>query len=224
MACHLSTLNMSNPADPAWIEAVLFDLGGVIVTSPFQAFADYERAHGLPEGFLRSLNASNPDQNAWALLERNEVSFEEFCELFEDEALASGTTISARDLMAMIRGDIQPEMVQAVRRCGERLRTALVTNNFITAGASNPDYRYWDLLSLFDVVIESSKVGVRKPDPRFYELSCERLGIHPSQAVLLDDLGINLKPARAMGMTTIKVTEPRTAIAELETVLGFALT
>ena len=76
---------------------------------------------------------------------------------------------------------------------------------------------------LFDVVVESSKAGCRKPDPRFYEIACEELGIEPSQAVFLDDLGINLKPARAMGMTTIKVTDPGEALRELEAVVGMVL-
>ena len=78
-------------------------------------------------------------------------------------------------------------------------------------------------MSLFDVVLESSKIGVRKPEPRIYELACEALEVEPADCVFLDDLGINLKPARAMGMTTIKVVEPGDALAELEQVVGFPL-
>jgi putative hydrolase of the HAD superfamily len=202
------------------IRAALFDFGGVILTSPFEAFLRYERDRGLPEGFLRRLNATNPDTNAWARLERSEVSFEEFCRLYEGEAREAGGEIDAREVMALLSGDVRPEMVEAVRRCKERLKTALLTNNFVS-GDERPDLG--EVLALFDVVVESSKAGVRKPDAEFYELACTELGIEPHEAVFLDDLGINLKPARALGMTTIKVDDPSAAIAELEQVVGFPL-
>ena len=80
-----------------------------------------------------------------------------------------------------------------------------------------------EIHELFDEIIESSVVGVRKPEPRFYEIACERLGVDPSECVFLDDLGINLKPARAMGMQTIKVVDPDVALAELETIVGISL-
>jgi putative hydrolase of the HAD superfamily len=207
--------------------AVLWDFGGVILSSPFDAFARYEEQHGLPAGLIRSLNATNPDTNAWARLERSEVDFDQFCELFEGEAAAVGHTVDARTVMALLSGEIRPEMVEALRRCKHAgLMTGCLTNNFVTfddfpaeARAAGRD----DVLQLFDVIIESSKVGVRKPDPRFYELACEALGITPSDAVYLDDLGINLKPARAMGMTTIKVEDPARALDELEQAVGFSL-
>jgi putative hydrolase of the HAD superfamily len=194
----------------------------VILTSPFDAFARYERDNGLPEGFLRALNARNPDDNAWARLERSEVDMAGFCELFEAEAFDAGHRIVGADVLALLSGELRPEMVEAVRRCAERLRTGLLTNNFAAMPADD-DHPIADVLTLFDVIVESSRVGVRKPDPRFYEHACELLGIAPDEAVFLDDLGINLKPARAMGMTTIKVDDPADAIAELETVVGFAL-
>jgi putative hydrolase of the HAD superfamily len=209
------------------IRAVLFDVGGVIFSSPFDAFARYEREHDLPVDFIRQLNATNPDTNAWSQLERSAVSFDEFCDLFEAEAKAGGHELAARDVLALLSGDIRPEMLEAVRRCGERLKTAMLTNNFVpdvpahVAGA--PSGAMATLAQLFDVVIESSKVGVRKPDPRFYEMACEMLDIEPAEAVFLDDLGINLKPAKAMGMTTIKVVDPAQAITDLEGVVGFPL-
>jgi putative hydrolase of the HAD superfamily len=202
------------------IRAALFDVGGVIITSPFDAFSRYEADHGLPDGFIRKLNSTNPDTNAWAHLERGDVSFDEFCELFESEARSAGGELSARHVMELLSGEMRPAMLEAVRRCHDRLKTAMVTNNW---RAEDEGGRLDSLLPLFDVVIESSKAGVRKPDPRFYELTCEQLGIEPSEAVFLDDLGINLKPARAMGMTTIKVTDADEAIAELEEVVGFPL-
>jgi len=202
------------------IKAVLFDVGGVIITSPFESFARYEADHGLPDGFIRKLNSTNPDTNAWAHLERNDVGFDEFCDLFEAEARAAGGELKAREVMECLAGEIRPAMLEAVRRCHERLKTAMVTNNW---RAEDEGGRLDTLLPLFDVVIESSKAGGRKPDPRFYEMACTQLEIEPSEAVFLDDLGINLKPARAMGMTTIKVTDPDAAIAELEEAVGFAL-
>lgn len=203
------------------IQAVLFDFGGVILSSPFEAFAAYERDHGLPPDFIRTLNATNPDRNAWAQLERSTVTFDEFCDLFEAEARAAGHEIDARDVVALLRGQLRPEMVEAVRRCQQKLKTGLLTNNFSPQGERGEHGE--DVMSLFDVVVESSKVGVRKPDPRFYEIACDLLEISPEQAVFLDDLGVNLKPAREMGMTTIKVVDPDEALRELATVLGFAL-
>lgn len=203
------------------IEAVLFDFGGVILSSPFEAFAAYERDLGLPAGFIRGLNATNPDANAWAQMERGAVDFDEFCQLFESEARAAGYEIDARTVIALLRGELRPAMVEAVRRCGERLKTALLTNNFATVQQRDSDVAH--VVELFDVVVESSTVGVRKPDPHFYEMSCELLGIEPSAAVFLDDLGVNLKPAKALGMHTIKVVDPDDALAQLEALVGFPL-
>ena len=200
------------------VRAVLWDFGGVILSSPFEAFAHYEARTGLPAGFIRGLNAQNPHENAWALLERNAVPFEQFCDLFEAEAHAAGHKLDAREVIALLAGEVRPEMVEAVRRCREHCKTALLTNNFI---APEGGIELDDVLALFDVIIESSKAGVRKPDPRFYELACGALGIEPHEAVFLDDLGINLKPARDMGMHTIKVVDPADALAQLEAAVGF---
>ena len=201
------------------IRAALFDFGGVILSSPFDAFARYEADNGLPEGFIRGLNATNPDTNAWARLERSEVQFDEFCDLFEREASEAGGVIEARKVMSLLGGELRPAMVEAVKRCRARLKTACLTNNFVMG----PGSRREGMDSMFDAVIESSRVGVRKPDPRFYTMACELLEIEPSEAVFLDDLGVNLKPAKALGMSTIKVGDPDVALAELEQVVGFPL-
>jgi putative hydrolase of the HAD superfamily len=202
------------------LRAVLFDFGGVLSTSPFDAFDRYERDHGLPVGFLRSVNATDPDDNAWARLERSEVDLAGFDAAFALESARLGHRVPGADVLSLLSGDIRPEMVEAVRRCRPRLRTGLLTNNVL---GSMVDPRVGELLALFDAVVESSVVGVRKPEPKFYELACAQLAIEPSEAVFLDDLGVNLKPARAMGMATIKVTDPQTALAELEAVVGFPL-
>jgi putative hydrolase of the HAD superfamily len=207
--------------DERTVNAVMFDFGGVITTSPFDAFRSYEQRRSLPTGFIRSLNATNPDDNAWARLERNEVGTEEFCELFEAEARRAGYELSGSDVLNLLSGRLRPEMVEAVRRCRERLRTACVTNNFRSALETRTEMA--EVLALFDVVVASSEVGVRKPERRFYELACNMLGVEPREVVILDDLGANLKPARAMGMRTIKVVSPSDALAELERVVGIPL-
>jgi putative hydrolase of the HAD superfamily len=206
------------------IEAVLFDFGGVLVDSPFDAFARYEEAHGLPHGFIRSVNVTNPDSNAWARLERNEIDFDTFCDAFEAEASAAGGRVDVRELFASMSTAVRPEMVEAVRRCRQHFKTGLLTNTFVTPVAATADDAERDaVLHLFDVVVASGEVGLRKPDPRFYELACRRLEVEARRAVFLDDLGMNLKPARALGMVTIKVVDPLEALGELESVLGIAL-
>lgn len=218
---------MPNPDVSPRIEAVLFDFGGVITTSPFEAFARYEEEHGLPGGLIRRINATNPHDNAWARLERNDVDLDAFCELFEAEADAIGHRVDARAVLELLSGEIRPEMVTALRRIRDAGRAlALLTNNVMSGpGPDLADARgdTAAVLALFDVVVESSKTGVRKPEPRFYELALEQLGVPASHAVFLDDLGINLKPARAMGMTTIKVADAAQALRELEDVLGISL-
>ncbi len=214
----------------AGIRAVLFDFGGVILSSPFEAFRRYEQEKGLPADFLRTVNARDPNGNAWAQLERGEVGVVEFCRRFEEEALQLGHQLEGRDVLALLGGEVRPEMVTALARCRQHFKTGLLTNNFLSDptllgerfGSRSQEVER--VLAMFDVVVESWKVGVRKPEPRFYEISCELLAIEPPEAVFLDDLGVNLKPARAMGMHTIKVESPRQAIADLADVLGIELT
>jgi putative hydrolase of the HAD superfamily len=209
------------------IRAVIFDVGGVILTSPFDSFARYEADNGLPAGLLRQLNATNPDTNAWARLERSEVDLAGFAELFEDEAREAGHTVDGRAVLALLGGQLRPAMVEALRRCHERLKTAMLTNNFVVGAPQAEGERgtgpMAELINHVDVVVESSRVGLRKPDPAIYRLVCGELGVEPAEAAFLDDLGINLKPARALGMTTIKVGDPDAAITELEAVVGFPL-
>jgi putative hydrolase of the HAD superfamily len=208
------------------ISAVLWDFGGVILTSPFEAFARYESELGLAVGFVRRVNATNPDRNAWAKLERNEVDAAGFAALFEEEARSLGGEVSGIRVLELLAGDLRPSMVAALRAVkAAGYKTACLTNN-IASGNDGPESRRQhvaEVMGLFDAVVESSKVGVRKPEPRFYELACQTLGVVPAECVFLDDLGINLKPARAMGMTTIKVEDPAVALAELSEVLGLPL-
>jgi len=203
------------------IRAVLWDFGGVILSSPFETFNRYEAAHGLPTDFIRGVNATNPDTNAWALLERNDVTPAEFDALFADESEALGHRIPGADVLGLLSGEIRPEMVTALDRVIRAgYRTACLTNNVV---GGEQRMEVGDVMVMFDHVVESSKVGCRKPEPRFYEIACELVGADPSECVFLDDLGINLKPAKAMGMTTIKVGAAEPAITELEAVLGIDL-
>lgn len=219
-------MNMSHANFP---HAVLWDFGGVILSSPFEAFRRYEAEAGLPKDFIRGLNARNPDTNAWAKMERSEVSLAGFVELFEAEALAHGHRLDGWRVLQSISGDIRPQMVEALRRCKAAFRVACITNN-MKAGegpgmARSPEKAkaVAEIMALFEHVVESSRVGLRKPDPLIYRHACDLLGVAPENCIYLDDLGINLKPARAMGMRTIKVGDPDVAIAELEAMVGMPL-
>ena len=210
-------------------KAVFFDFGGVFTSSPFEAFNRYEAERGLPRDFIRRVNATNPDANAWARLERSACTVDEFCAAFEAEARAQGGEVSGAEVLALLAGELRPEMVEALRRIRGRLKTACLTNN-VAAGEGPGMMRspgkaaeIAAVMALFDAVVESSKAGVRKPDPAFYRIACAALDVAPEAVVYLDDLGVNLKPARAMGMSTIKVASAGQALAELERLLGLPL-
>jgi putative hydrolase of the HAD superfamily len=203
-------------------KAVLWDFGGVILSSPFEAFNRYEADHGLPDDFIRSVNATNPHNNAWAHLERSEITAAQFDTRFGDESELLGHRVPGADVLALLAGDVRPEMVALLDRVkAAGYLVACLTNN-VSAGHDD-DQRSSEIgavMARFDAVVESSKVGCRKPEPRFYEIACELLSVQPNECVFLDDLGINLKPAAAMGMTTIKVTGAAQAIADLEALLA----
>jgi putative hydrolase of the HAD superfamily len=203
------------------LRAVMFDFGGVISTSPFEAFARLEADRGLPPGFIRRVNATNPDDNAWARLERSELGLDGFGEQWAEEARALGHDLDGRLVLERLAGEIRPQMVAAIEACRNTYKTACLTNNFGSEErAVSPEVAR--VYELFDAVLESRVLGVRKPDPRFYELACEALGVKPEESVFLDDLGVNLKPARALGMRTIKVTDPDEALDELGRLLGLS--
>ena len=204
-------------------QAVFWDFGGVILESPFDAFTRYEAARGLPAGFLRRVNATNPDSNAWALLERSEVSPAQFDALFATESENLGHRVPGAEVLALLAGEIRPTMVAALDRVkAAGLKMACLTNN-VVGGDKNTTQRAAAVdavMARFDVVVESSKVGCRKPETRFYEIACELVGVSASQCVFLDDLGINLKPAAALGMHTIKVVDPAVALQQLSEAIG----
>jgi putative hydrolase of the HAD superfamily len=208
------------------VEAVIFDFGGVLTTSPFEAFARFERERGLPADIIRRTNAANHLENAWAKFERAEVDIEAFDQLFADESRALGAEVRGKDVLPLLAGDLRPEMVEALKRIGQNFKTGCITNNLpanAIGSAAGRTLYIAEVMALFDHVIESAKIGLRKPDPRIYEMMVETLGVNPKNCIYLDDLGINLKPARAMGMTTIKVASGAQAIAELEAATGLKL-
>ncbi len=208
------------------VEAVIWDFGGVLTTSPFEAFARFEKERGLPVDIIRRTNAANHFENAWAKFERAEVDLETFDVLFAAESLALGAEVRGRDVVPLLSGDPRPEMVEALRRVKQHFKTGCITNNLPAnaIGSSGGRALYVaETMALFDHVIESAKIGLRKPDPRIYRMMVEALGVDPKNCVYLDDLGVNLKPAREMGMTTIKVIDGPQAIGDLEAATGLTL-
>lgn len=209
-------------------KAVLWDFGGVILSSPFDAFRRYEAEHGLPIDFIRGVNTTNPHSNAWALLERDEITADQFDVLFADESSALGHRVRGADVLSLLAGEIRPEMVAMLDRVKDAgYKIACLTNNVLggdgeRVGDDARSVAVAAIMDRFDVIVESSRVGFRKPEPRFYEIACEMLGVRPDECVFLDDLGINLKPAAAMGMITIKVTSALQAIADLGATLGWS--
>ena len=202
----------------------------MILSSPFEAFNRFETEAGLPLDTIRGINATNPDSNAWARFERSDITGAEFDVEFARDAAARGFDIRGRDVLSLLRGEVRPEMVRAldlVREAG--FATACLTNNMSshdspgTASDDGGPHPHHEIMNRFDVVVESSKVGVRKPEVRFYEIACELARVSPQQCVFLDDLGVNLKPAAAMGMTTIKVLTADQALCDLEGHLGISL-
>jgi len=196
-------------------DAVLWDFGGVLTSSPFDAFNRYEAEHGLPRDFIRGVNAQNHADNAWARFESSRITFAEFDRAFAAETRAAGHEVRGREVAALLGGDVRPRMAAVLNRVKQDYRVGCLTNNANAgqgSGMSSSDSQAQavkDVMRLFDVIVESSKEGIRKPDPRIYELACTRLDVAPARVVYLDDLGINLKPARALDMTTSRCSGKR---------------
>ena len=208
------------------VEAVIWDFGGVFTSSPFEAFARYEAENGVPKDLIRKVNSTNPDSNAWALFERNEIDTAGFDELFLKESTALGHPVPGRDVLPLLSGSLRPQMVAALKACKAHFKVGCITNNMVThhsPGADEPQRAagaMGQVMPLFDHIIESSKAGVRKPDPAIYLMMCEALGVKPEACIYLDDLGINCKPAAALGMRAIKVVDVAQTLAELSAATG----
>ena len=212
------------------IKAVFWDFGGVITSSPFDSFNIFEESQNLPKDIIRTINSTNPDNNAWAKLERSEIDQEEFDSLFEFESQEFGFSIRGKEVLTLLKGQIRPEMVKALRKIKNKLVQGCLTNNIqsndnqeIQKENTSISRVHQEVMGLFDFVFESSKENVRKPDPRFYKLACDRGKVKPSEVIFLDDLGINLKPARELGMQTIKVVKADLALRELQNLIDFPI-
>ena len=206
------------------ISAVIWDFGGVFTSSPFEAFARYESANGLPRDLIRKINSTNPDTNAWALFERNEIDAQGFDALFLEESTALGHPVPGRDILPLLSGQLRPRMVAALKACKAHFKVGCITNNLVSHHSPGRDApaagAMGQVMPLFDYVIESSKAGVRKPDPKIYLMMCEALSVAPGDCVYLDDLGINCKPAAGLGMTAIKVVDVDQTLAALAAATG----
>ncbi len=208
------------------IEAVIWDFGGVFTTSPFEAFSRFEAQRGLPSGLIRTVNTTNPDSNAWALFERGEIDGAAFDRKFREETTALGYPVRGAEILPLLSGEARPRMVEALTICKQRFKVGCITNNMAhgngstMAKNSKSASRAGDIMQHFDAIIESSKVGVRKPDPRIYLMMCERLRVETRACVYLDDLGINCKAAAQLGMVAIKVVSEPQALADLEGATG----
>jgi len=208
------------------VEAVIWDFGGVFTTSPFEAFNRYEAAHGIPKDLIRTVNATNPLENAWALFERAEIDRSGFDMKFLEESTALGHPVRGADVLPLLSGDVRPRMVEALKLCKRHFKVACITNNMAQGHgpgmAASPEgaSRSAGIMALFDVIVESSKAGIRKPDPRIYQIACDQLGVAPSVCVYLDDLGINCKPAAELGMKAIKVVTEAQALGDLAAATG----
>ena len=200
-------------------KAIIWDFGGVITSSPFDAFNEFEEVNGLPKDIIRIINSENPDMNAWAQFESNSITIDQFDDLFLKEAKTKGFDIKGRDIIKLLKGSIRENMVSFLRELKSNFKLGCITNNVKPSSEENTDNETKEAMSIFDHVIESSIVGIRKPNPEIYMMSCDALNVSPDQCIYLDDLGINLKPARELGMTTIKVIQPEDAIQEVRNLL-----
>ena len=200
-------------------KAIIWDFGGVITSSPFDAFNEFEEVNGLPKDIIRTINSENPDMNAWAQFESNSITIDQFDDLFLKEAKEKGFDIKGRDIIKLLKGSIRENMVSFLRELKLDFKLGCITNNVKPSSEENTDNETKEAMSIFDHVIESSIVGIRKPNPEIYMMSCDALNVSPDQCIYLDDLGINLKPARELGMTTIKVIQPEDAIQEVRNLL-----
>ena len=206
--------------------SVFWDFGGVITSSPFEAFSNFELNNNLPTDFIRKVNSTNHKSNAWAQLEQSKINLEEFDVLFKKESKSLGYEVSGGQILNLLQGEIRPKMVNALEKLKkENFTLACLTNNF-NSGDKNQsalddiNEERTKIMNNFDYIIESKELGIRKPDVEFYLKALEITGADPKKTIFLDDLGINLKPAKELGMTTIKVLDSDQALKELSNLVG----
>ena len=129
-------------------------------------------------------------------------------------------------MLPKLNGELRPRMMAALKTCKQHFKVGCITNNVVSMHSPGQDDgqraagAMAQVMPLFDAIIESSKAGVRKPDPKIYLMMCDLLGVKPQACVYLDDLGINCKPAAGLGMTAIKVVDVDQTLAELSAATG----
>lgn len=198
------------------ISGVIFDLGGVVFESPIHRIADFEQNAGLPSQTVAEVIRSNGDDASWHRLERGEIDRDTFIEEFDAEFRQAGLTVDVQRLLSEIESAlvIRPGILEAIDALrGSGIIVAALTNNW-SPMSSLPVAEH------FDVFVESVVEGCRKPDPEIYLRTLERMGCPPLHTAMLDDLGENLKTARSLGMTTLKVDDPHEAVNWLFRMVG----
>lgn len=206
------------------IKTIIFDFGGVVTNSPIEGFKKLEDTYGYAKGLITSINMNNPNNNAWAQSERGEINIDTFLSQFEKEALEIGQKINANEILMQLYGSLRPIMVNKIISLAKSKKYKLICLTNVLKGIKKfmPKEREEDvnnIMSYFDVIYESYKIGMRKPESRIYEYIIENLAIIPNEAVFLDDLGMNLKTAKKLGINTIKVVDPEESIKELDLLL-----
>lgn len=208
----------------------VFDLGGVVLDSPFLAIATYEEELQLKRGMINQIISRAGEHGAFQRLERGEIDVQGFAVQFAREAREAGVpNVSGIEFLNRIKQiSPRPHMLLAIQMLRDAgYMTAALTNNFQGDGSQKLIGEQGIAKSLFDEVVESCKVGVRKPNPRIYEMVSSKLGVQPADIVYLDDIGGNLKPAAKLGMHTIHVAvkDPSglEALKELQSTLGVPL-
>ena len=203
------------------IKTIIFDFGGVITNSPIEGFKNLEKTHGYSKGLITGINMNNPDNNAWARSERGEIEIDTFLSQFEQEALEIGHDINADEILIQLYGSPRPIMIKKIISLSKSNKYKLICLTNVLKGIEKfmPKEREEvvnNIMSYFDKIYESYKIGMRKPEARIYEYIIKDLEINPKETIFLDDLGMNLKTARQLGINTIKVVDPIDAIKTLD--------
>ena len=206
------------------IKTIIFDFGGVITNSPIEGFKLLEEKHGYDKGIITNINMNNPDNNAWAKSERGEIDINTFLEEFEKEALSIGQKINAKEILQQLYGSLRENMINKIKLLSTSKKYKLICLTNVLKGVDifTPKERVEavkDVMSYFDIIYESYKLNMRKPEARIYQYILKELNIEPQETVFLDDLGMNLKSAKQLGINTIKVIDPNDAIYQLDEIL-----
>lgn len=204
-------------------KAVIFDLGGVVFSSPMQAFSKLEQQHGLEKNFLNRMIVRNGNESAWSKLERGLLSLDaQFYKTFDEEITQAGAQdFSSEALMKEVSQSmgVNQCMLDAIQNLrNANYKVAALTNNWIESKGREGFGE--SIKKHFDIFVESAIEGIQKPDPAIYLRTLKRLEVKATESVFLDDIGRNLKSAQSLGIHTIKVTNAMDAVKELEKVLG----